>query len=204
MTQEKISATLVNRAFPIGQTIYIPQKNRGALEVKVLGWHAVMLKRDGSEELYAIVQEYDIGEYVFVRRGDCLDTTNTVLRSECYDDRTKAQKASEFLKVELNKKAWKLAIGDRNIRDKSSPYHLENCNLHPCCAEISAIRDILLYCRENGGLIVHERDELVRLMQQHGFRHNKQSPMNPLRMIFEQLGIDYDEAKSQAVAKSTD
>ena len=87
----------------------------------------------------------------------------------------------------MDEEAWRIAVGDRDVQDENSPYSLENCNLSPCCADISEARDILLLCKKEGGLIVHDRDEMARyLFESHDFQYDAQSPIGK---VFEQLQV---------------
>lgn len=80
----------------------------------------------------------------------------------------------------LTDEDWKKAIGNRDDFES-----LENCELSCCCAVISEIRDILLECQKNSGLI--ERD--VRTLCQYLGEHDIPLKRKNLDKIFEQLGI---------------
>ena len=182
--EERISIALIKPRFRIGQTIYVPQKNE-AVKTTILGYNARVGEEKGN--LVGEISENHITYFVFVRRGDDSDFTSVVRAGDFYDDQKKAQEASKFLEVRLDEEAWRIAVGDRDSQDENSPYNLENCNLPPCCANISEARDILLYCRRNSGLIVHDRDELTGLLfEGHDFEYDAQSP---IEKIFEQLQV---------------
>ena len=183
--QERISIELSKPRFAIGQTIYVPQKN-AVVSSPILGYDA----RIGQEygKLLGEITGYHIQNFVSVRRGDDSDFTSVIRAGDFYEDQKKAQDASRFLEVVLDEEAWRIAVGDRDVQDEDSPYSLENCNLPPCCANISEARDILLYCKRNSGLIVHDRDEMARyLFEGHDFGYNAQSPIGK---IFEQLKVE--------------
>lgn len=181
---KRIPITLVKPRFQIGEIIYVPQKNR-VVETRIVGYNARI--GEENENLLEIVLGYDIQHYVSVRRGIDSTMTGVVMEKDFYSDKNKAQQASEFLEVNVEEEAWKLAIGDRSIEDENSPYLLGNCNLSLCCANLSEARDILLYCKNNKGLVVHDRDELAGLLNGHGREYDRQSPIVG---IFEQLKID--------------
>ena len=182
--QERISIELFKPRFAIGQRIYVPQKN-DVVESPILGYDARIEQEDGK--LLGGITGYHIQNYVSVRRGDDSDFTSVIRAGDFYEDKKKAQEASRFLEVILDEEAWRIAGGDRDSQDENSPYNLENCNLPPCCANISEARDILLYCKRNSGLIVHDRDEMTRyLFEGHDFEYDAQSPIGK---IFEQLQV---------------
>ena len=88
-----------------------------------------------------------------------LDSSDWSFRpGEVYATEAQATELAQWHSVgDLPEADWKQAIGDRE--DDES---LEECELSRCCAVISSIRDILLKCQEDGGLV--ERD--VRALRQ--------------------------------------
>jgi hypothetical protein len=182
--QERISIALIKPRFRIGQTIYVPQKDE-AVETAILEYDARIGEEKGN--LWGVVSSYHIRNFVSVRRGDNSDFTSVIHAGDFCDDQKKAQEASKFLEAKLDEEAWRIAVGDRAVKDEKSPYNLKNCNLPPCCANISEARDILLYCKRNGGLIMHDRDKLKTLLfEGHDFKYNAQSP---IAQIFKQLQV---------------
>ena len=182
--QERISIELFKPRIAIGQTIYVPQKNE-VVASPILGYDARIGQEDGK--LLGGITGYHIQNFVSVRRGDDSYFTSVIRAGDFYEDQRKAQEASKFLEVILDEEAWRSAVGDREVQDENSPYSLENSNLPPCCANISEARDILLYCKRNGGLIVHDRDEMAGyLFEGHDFEYGAQSPIGK---IFEQLQV---------------
>ena len=170
--------------FKIGQTVYVPEKDE-AVEATIWAYEAGIFEKNGN--LGGVISGYRIRNFVSVRRGCDSDLTSVIRERDFYDDQKKAQEASKFLEVTLDEEAWRIAVGDRKVKDEKSPYNLENCNLPPCCANISEARDILLYCKRNGGLIVHDREELRRnIFHGHDLRYDAQSP---IAQIFKQLQI---------------
>lgn len=151
----------------IGQKIFVPWKER-LTETEIWGYGVkVMAKKDG---IFGVVSCYLISSLVFMRVGEETAFASEVRDGDFYVDKRKAKRASRFLRVSATEEDWKLAIGDRQVRDEGSPYSLENCEFPSCCANISEARDILIYCKNESGLIVHERDNLVRLVSGHGSR----------------------------------
>jgi hypothetical protein len=182
--QERINIELFKPRFAIGQIIYVPQKDE-VVSSPILGYDARIGQEDGK--LLGGITGYHIQNFVSVRRGDDSDFTSVIRAGDFYEDQKKAQEASKFLDAKLDEEAWRIAIGDRDVQDEDSPYSLENCNLPPCCDEISEARDILLLCKKEGGLIVHDRDELARyLFGSHDFEYDAQSPIGK---VIEQLQV---------------
>jgi hypothetical protein len=175
--QERISIEFFKPRIAIGQTIYVPQKNV-VVASPILGYNArIGQEKDGK--LFGGITEYHIENFVSVRRGDDSDFTSIIRAGDFYEDQRKAQEASKFLKVKLDEESWRIAVGDRKVQDENSPYNIENSNLPSCCADVSEARSILLYCKRNGGLIVHDRNEMTGYFAQ-----------SPLGEIFKQLQIE--------------
>jgi len=181
--EEKISIEVDKPAFPIGQVVYVPIKNQ-IIETRILGYEIQAFKEEGT--LLGVVSNYRIQHFVPVRRGEESDLVGYVKECDFYVNKSKAGEASKFLEVKADEESWKLAVGDRKVEDKNSPYNTENCGLPICCANISEARDILLYCKNEGGLIVHERDLLRDLIVGHDLEYKGDSPIGK---IFAQLGI---------------
>lgn len=181
--EEKISIEIFKPEYLVGQVIYIPQRNK-VVRTDILGYGFRVVKEKGT--LLGVISSYHIPRIVFVRRGENSTPTNEVRERDFYTDAEKAKKASRFLRVKMDDESWKLAIGDREVEDENSPYNIENCKLPLCCGNISDARDILLYCKKEGGLIVHERNTLAELITAHGLEYESECP---LRKILKQLRI---------------
>ncbi len=180
---EKIRVEITKPSSSIGQVIYIPEHNR-VTKAKITGYE-VQVIQEGTG-LVGVVSNYHIPQIVSVRRGEEADLTSHVKERDFYVDKDKATKASRFLAVIVDDETWKLAIGDQEVTDENSPYFTENSGLPPCCANISEVRDILLYCKRTSGLIVHDRDDLSGLIREHGLKYKRKEPIG---VIFQQLEI---------------
>lgn len=62
----------------------------------------------------------------------------------------------------ITEQEWLAAIGDRDLEDS-----IESCEMSICCAVISECRDILIECRQNGGLIERDLRTLALLLSEH-------------------------------------
>lgn len=181
--EKTITLSLFKPGFNIGQTIYVPQKG-GVVEAGITAYEAMVWAEKGN--LAGVVSGYKIRQMVIVRRGDNECFPGMLRESDFYTSRKKAEAASKFLEVKVDEEAWKLAVGDRKEKDEKSPYYTGNSNLPPCCAAISEARDILLYCKRESGLIVHERNELKQAMKE---CFPKYGPKSPLARILGQLKL---------------
>ena len=172
-----------NMDYPIGLEVYIPEKNIPT-KTKIIGYSANIIEQKGK--LVGIVTDYRIHHGVSLRRGAESDLVCYVKHNEIYTNPSAAEAASRFLEVQADEEIWRLAIGDRKVKDTNSPYHIDNSGLPICCGNISDARDILAYCKNEGGLIVFERDQLGYLLK--GHEHPK-SDEEPLGSILKQLEI---------------
>ncbi len=184
--KEKISIKLYRPGYQIGQEVYVPEKNK-ITETKIISYEARVIKE--GKGLVGIISNYCLDQLVSVRRGEESTFTNILKENDFYIDRGRAEVASEFIEVNADDETWLLAIGDRNAMDFDSPYCLDNCGLHSCCANISEARSIMILCRKEKGLIAHNRDILVELIKDHvDIDYGRESPLGK---IFEQLRINH-------------
>ncbi|MBR9691420.1 hypothetical protein GOV06_01415 [Candidatus Woesearchaeota archaeon] len=182
--EEKINLELIKPTYPLEQVVFVPVKNK-VVETKIIRYEVQVIKENDS--LLGILSNYYLDQMVRIRRGTEQDLVYLVKECDFYVDREKAEAASKFLEVKADEETWKLAIGDRKVEDEDSPYDLDNCGLPRCCANISEARNILLYCQEEGGLIAHDRDNLLSLLlDRHDLEFEKQEPIGK---IYTQLGI---------------
>jgi len=181
----KTNIEFVKPFFKIGQTIYIPQQDE-VDETTVRKYVAEIIPYEEGI-LGAVVGYVPEQMFVFMRRGTESKLVESLSACEIYTDKEKAERASKFFKVELDEESWKKAIGDRDEKDESSPYNTDNCDLQACCSNISEARDILYYCKAQGGLIVHEREELEEILNRHGLEIGKY-----LGNIFDQLKVNLE------------
>lgn len=181
---EIINLQLYKPQYEIGQVVYIPEKGKVA-ETRIKGYEVQAFMQ--GQSISGVVSNYKLLHMVSLRRGENSDLVHYVKDADLYTDKKSAVKASVFVDVLADEESWKLAIGDRNEKNPSSPYHLDNCEFPTCCANVSEGRDILIYCRSQGGLIVHERDQLQEIINQHDLNYKKEGPLG---RILAQLRID--------------
>jgi len=180
---KRLSVEIINAVYPIGKRVYVPQKN-GAAQTEIVGYEVQVIKENAG--LVGVVSNYRLPLLVSVRRGEEPNKDNLVKPNEFYTNKNKAEAASKFMQVTADDETWRLAIGDRKIKEEDSPYNIDNCGLPTCCANISEARDILSFCRREGGLIAHERNILADLLTGDGFEYDSRSPIGK---VLSQLGI---------------
>jgi len=172
--------------FKIGQTVFIPDRN-GASATEITGYIS-LVRQNPEGGLVSGVRLYQVNPFGIERIGSEAVLNDELTGRNFYTDKEQAQSASRFLEVHVDDEAWKLAIGDREIEDEGSPYNLSNCDFGSCCANISEARDILYLCRDQKGLLVHNRDEMRGLIfEYHDFQYDAESPID---QIFRQLEIN--------------
>jgi len=185
MADEKLMVEVTGQPLSIGQVIYVPQRD-GAVKRNIIGWRIGVY---GDTPLSGAVDSYYVSDYVQVRIVDISTSTIEVSRKDIYVDGKEAEEESKFLEVIADDEAWRLAIGDREVTDENSPYHISNSGLPPCCKNTPDSRDILAYCRRNDGLIVHDANILSRsLLACWDFKCENE---NPLGRILEKLKIEF-------------
>ena len=167
--------------YQIGQTIFVPQRD-GALETTIEAyWIGATTE---NEKLRGVIVGYRVKHpLIQVRRGEDAEIPSELLEKDFYDERARAEEASEFLPVVADEETWKRAVGVRRGEDENSSYNIDNSDLPSCCANISEARDILYYCKSQGGLLVHDCSELKRMLEGHGYSGESLSKiMMQLRM----------------------
>jgi hypothetical protein len=108
---------------------------------------------------------------------------------EIYSSEAEAHELATWHAVTMTQKEWVRAIGSRQ-NEKS----IDRCELAPCCANVSAIRDMLLRCQRDGGLMERDRQKLGHLLDEHEYpMPNGKRPEN-LDKIMGQLNL-LDKAK---------
>lgn len=182
--EETVNVPLLKPEYSIGQVVYVPER-RGVVTTNITGYDVRIIENKGK--MLGAVQWYVLHQCVPTRRGSSSYFNNTVKGEYLYTDKAKAEVASVFLPVQLDELSWLSAIGERKIKDEKSPYHIANCELLDCCTNISEARDILIYCKTEGGLIVHEREALLRALKEHNLEGECRSGY--LGSIFGPLGI---------------
>jgi hypothetical protein len=105
-----------------------------------------------------------------------------------YETKEAAEKDAKFTKVNFSEDDWFAAIGLKEGMDRLE--YDEECELPPCCANISDIRNALEEVRSNKGLIERHRCELQDLLNQHPERPTrKQAPK--LYRILDTIGVNW-------------
>lgn len=93
-----------------------------------------------------------------------------------------AIRLTKFYPVKMNEKEWVKITGVRDDRTNID----EDCELTVCCAAISHIRDLLLKCKEKGGLIQYDI-ELIKIEMKSCF---PTGGINLLGKVLDQLAIE--------------
>ena len=102
---------------------------------------------------------------------------------EVFKTQQEVKDATTFFDVVgISDDEWEKAIGTEELRLKGE---IKDCELSPCCGNISDARDYLFTCKENKGLIALDRDHLKKNLEGH------YGPEYPpiLKRIFKQLEI---------------
>lgn len=104
-------------------------------------------------------------------------------------DESLAQSEMKFTPVSLSDEEWQLAIGERgydaDFSKDGSKVDIEDCELGLCCKDISDIRDILIECKENGGLNHRQIKRLSELI----ILHEPPTKMEHLKKILDAVAL---------------
>jgi len=160
-----INVKLLKPPYKIGQKVFVP-KREGALGVHIRDY----IVRVGScksveKGLAGVIEGYSMDRAHFIRRGDDNEIAFTLYERDFYRGQKEAEEASKFLEVKVSQEVWDLAIGEEAARE-SFPEGGEDLS-------------ILRYCKKNGGLLIHDRNELKKLFSS-GFFFDSDSPIGKI------------------------
>jgi len=93
----------------------------------------------------------------------------------------------------ISEEDWSKAIGNQNEEDlEKYEKYLDECELPPCCGNISQVRDILIDCKKDGGLVESRVRFLEYILESSHDDYLKREVCNPksfIGNILRQLGI---------------
>jgi hypothetical protein len=112
-----------------------------------------------------------------------------------YSSRDEAEAAARWYPIELTREEWLRAIGDRDDGDT-----VDCSELPMCCANVSAIRDLLTEAWAAGGLNARDRTNLEHLLViTYGcgpYPGQEDKPPVIFNRLLEQLGLDKPTERS--------
>ena len=167
--------------FKIGDRVWII-KEKHPVEANIMSISFQLIKNGKGEEPFLICIGYHLNQY----NSDRYPLSAEFYPYEVYPTQKLPNELAQWHpETLLTTTEWKQAVGDRD--DEAS---LEECELSPCCATISHIRDLLLKCENDSGLIERDVRRLRELLDSH--RHPRSTSgrkSKNLNRIFRQLGI---------------
>ena len=171
-------------SFEIGQRVFVVLGPDKYISTSVRSMNCILGPSvDGNCVLYS--PKYEFSNFLFPNEYfDEQEEMAGVGEYRIFDKESEAKKMALFVKVDMSSKEWDEAVGDRENEET-----IEECELLPCCSQISEIRDILLKCKKYGGLTKLEIDNITWI---EGVltEHNKDKENSPLLYrILEQLGV---------------
>jgi hypothetical protein len=151
--------------FNLGDVVWVIQGNnvnRCVLGSKVYSIKLELFIAKQGEPPVLVCTGYQLG----VMNFDVLDAiSSSYPHDKVYSTKEEAETLAKWHPVEnISLEEWERAIGNRENDDS-----LDTCELSRCCAIISDIRDILLDCKENQGLIERDLLKLSDLLKSHDF-----------------------------------
>ena len=174
-------------AFEVAATVWVVQERERVQEARVLA------------SCFELVN--DRSKMVLIHTGYCLNVykkhpkelygtrfSRHFFPYEVFSTKEAVEELAKWRPVIATKDQWKKAIG--GIRGGG----VEHCEMGPCCADIGVIRELLLSCQQEGGLMEREVRKLKHLYETHPIV----VPTPNLDLILDQLNIKKPERKSQA------
>ena len=150
---------LADLKYQPGDTVYAISPKGEIYDLRVRWVNARLIK---DEELFACLTSYECNSFNRFSEDifDC-----TFYQDKLYATEQDAEKDAKFIPVEFSEDDWYKAIGLKDGVNRID--YDQECELSPCCAHISEIRNVLERVRENKGLIARERTILQELLDGH-------------------------------------
>lgn len=145
-------------------------------------YHIVKMASDKGKT-YGVIQRYALNR-LNLKADDCYYG-----EEEIYPSKDEAERLTRKVSVQFSDEEWREAIGLAPGDDRSN--YDEEADLGPCCAHISAIRDLLFDCAENKGLIVRDVERLQALLDGHEPATKSMCPT--LYKILDAIGVTWKE-----------
>ncbi len=164
--------------YVLGQQVWAMVKEEGrdrVIETQVIAWNIDVAP--GRRSLVGRLDSYCCGS------GP--EGAQDISLEDVFATEKEALFTAEFVAVSASREEWLTAIGDREDEDDD----LMDCDLQIDGREVSAIRDTLIICQEQGGL--NRRD--VRLLQsQLNACWPPDGEIDTLTLILQQLGVTWE------------
>jgi len=169
--------------FELGQKVFVVGGPADIIESEVTAFQGLIFKDEGrdSDHILCIPKAVRLCTWVLNDYFQDMNPDYVPLKYITADHEEATRWAMKW-PVHLTPDEWYHAIGDRDNID------IEDCELGICCADISAIRDILIQCKEKDGITGWEREWLQGLLRSHTL---EVGPV--LREIFLTLELEWND-----------
>lgn len=168
--------------FKIGEKVWCINVGRRVESTEVLSIRFELFNEQGKELL--VCRGYNL-RMLNLNTEDEHRNLDCWPAKEVYATEHEAKVLAKLHAVEdVSEEDWTKAIG--NPDDEES---FEKSELTPCCAEISNLRDLLMKCRKNKGLIERDMITLRRFCLKGS--HMPTNPIPTLKKILEKLDIKF-------------
>ncbi len=169
---------------PIGTSVYIPISNGGVQTSRITGYQARILKTSQESEPVAIVSDYVLEHYNNKKLIRDKTLTNLWKSEEFCVTEEEAKKLAVSYSVTATQEQWLAAIG-LNKDSSRTDVSIEDCEMPPCCASISDIRDVLCSVMHTGEIDGIDRQMLIHMLA----THTAPDDIEELNTILSQIGI---------------
>jgi len=184
----EIKITFQQSKFELGDEIYAVCGPDNVVKSSIKYFQGLILK-DRKKEIICFAKQADIGTFIFDKYFNDIDNCMVPLKYLTKNEE-KALEWKKWYPVSMTEE-WLEAIGDRDKQEDEVGNIEDGCELGICCANISEIRDVLYKCREKGGMIGWERENLQQRLD--NSCHDKPETHTLLDKIFEQVGVEWKE-----------
>ncbi len=175
-------------SFEIGQKVFVVLGPDKYIFTSVRSINCILgLSETGSCMLY--IPKYEFSNIFFPNEYfDELEESIGIGEYRIFEKESEAKSMSSFIKVSISEQDWDNAIGNRENEET-----IEECELSPCCFQISEVRDILLRCKKHGGLTKLEIGNISWIESALTENNNNKEKSPLLYNILEHLGVVRNE-----------
>jgi len=170
--------------FEIGQEVYYISsrcKKDNYSASTLCGYNAKLRKYEG--EVVAFVRSIDL-------MAMNLKDDGSFPLNEVFSTEEEVKAATEFFPVTfITSDDWEKAIGS----NREGGVNTNDCELKPCCGNISSLGEYLYTCYSRSGLIKLDRDYVATLVLGHYDSYDSIPPI--LTNVFKQLKIEFEETE---------
>lgn len=174
--------------FKLDERVWIVCSPNHIMNTTIKGFYCLIYD-GGKKGIIASPRGVRVDNFILDDYFKDMDDSNVPLKYLTKDEE-KAIGWMKFYPVSMTDEEWLLSIGDRDKEENEKGNIEDGCELGQCCASISNIRDQLTACKEKGGIIGWEVEQLQLTIDES--HHDMPGEHKLLDKIFKQLNVSWE------------